>query len=59
MTSNEVFTSLFWIVAGGYMIYVGWTCYQLVAYSSARRRHPSSRKTQSRSSHLANMKPDD
>ena len=24
MTAHEVFTALFWIVAGGYLAYVGW-----------------------------------
>lgn len=42
MTSNEVLTSLIWIVAGGYVLYVGWTVHRITANRSARRRHPSS-----------------
>jgi hypothetical protein len=42
MTSHEVYVALFWIVVGGYAIYVGWTVYRIATERAARRRHPSS-----------------
>ena len=41
MTSHEVYTALFWIVAGGYVTYLGWTIYRIAAERAARARHPS------------------
>ena len=42
MTSHEVYAALFWIVAGGYVAYLGWTLYRIAAERTARSRHPSS-----------------
>lgn len=42
MTSHEVYVSLFWIVIGGYVTYLGWTFYRITAEHAARLRHPSS-----------------
>ena len=42
MTSHEVYVSLFWIVIGGYVAYLGWTLYRIRAERAARTRHPSS-----------------
>ncbi len=44
MTLQEVYVALFWMVAGGYVIYLGWTIYRIATERAARRRHPSSRK---------------
>jgi hypothetical protein len=42
VTSHEVYVSLFWIVLGGYVTYLGWTLYHITAERAARARHPSS-----------------
>ncbi len=42
MTASEVATTLFWIVAGGYVLYVAWVIRRAVASRRARRRHPVS-----------------
>jgi hypothetical protein len=42
MTMHEVYVSLFWIVIGGYVTYLGWTLYRIAAERATRARHPSS-----------------
>jgi hypothetical protein len=42
VTAPEVYTALFWLVAGSYLISLGWTLYRVVVERLARRRHPSS-----------------
>ena len=42
MTWHEVYVSLFWIVTGGYVAYLGWTLYRITTERGARARHPSS-----------------
>ena len=47
MTTNEVLTSLFWLVLLGYGAYLGWFVYRSIhrsrtdAVADARARHPS------------------
>lgn len=38
MTAHEVFTSLFWLVAAGYVGYVAWFVWQELAERRTRRR---------------------
>jgi threonine/homoserine/homoserine lactone efflux protein len=40
MTANEVVTTLFWIVAGSYVFYLGWSIRRAVAYRTSRSHHP-------------------
>jgi hypothetical protein len=41
MTAHEVYITLFWFVTFGYIAYLGWSVYRIVAERSARARHPS------------------
>jgi hypothetical protein len=59
MTSSEVFTSLFWMVSCSYVIYLGWTLYQIGAQSAARRRHPASSGPQRVDPHRSAVTSDD
>jgi hypothetical protein len=42
MTMHEVYVSLFWIVIGGYVTYLGWTLNRIAVVRATRARHPSS-----------------
>lgn len=53
MTANEVATTLFWIVAGSYVFYLGWTISQIAESRSSRRRHPTARAPRSGVRHRA------
>jgi hypothetical protein len=37
-----MYVSLYWIVIGGYVAFLGWTIYRIAAERAARTRHPSS-----------------
>jgi len=47
MTLHEMYVSLFWIVIGGYVAYLGWTVYRVATERAARARHPSRKSDRS------------